>query len=96
MTTRADLIVDPGLAEFVEAELLPGLEVSAERFWHGLAGLVADLGPRNRALLARRDEIQAAIDERYRQHRQDPFDVAAEEAFLSRSATSSPSRRRSR
>ena len=82
MTTRADLTVDAGLVEFVETELLPGLEVSADRFWRGLAALVAELGPRNRALLDRRDEMQAAIDNRYRANRDAAFDVAAEEAFL--------------
>jgi malate synthase len=82
MTTRADLTVDPGLVEFVETELLPGLEVSAERFWQGLAALVAELGPRNRGLLETRDGMQAKIDDWYRAHRDAPFDVAAEEVFL--------------
>jgi malate synthase len=62
MTTRADLSVDPRLVEFVETDLLPGLDVSADRFWEGLAKLVAELGPRNRALLDQRDQIQTKID----------------------------------
>jgi malate synthase len=82
MTHRAGLDVDPGLADFVESELLPGLAIAAEQFWRGLADLVADLGPRNRALLDRRDALQAAIDGWYRDNRQRPVDVAAEEAFL--------------
>jgi malate synthase len=82
MTSRADLTVDPLLAEFVETELLPGLEVSAEDFWRGLAGLVADLGPRNRGLMQRRDELQARIDGWYHAHRDAAFDVAAEQVFL--------------
>ncbi|HXQ47441.1 MAG TPA: malate synthase G [Caulobacteraceae bacterium] len=82
MTTRADLVVDPGLAAFVESELLPGLGIAADAFWRGLASLVAELGPRNRALLDRRDALQAAIDGWYREHSGRPIDVAAEEAFL--------------
>ena len=82
MTTRADLVVDPGLAAFVESELLPGLGIAADAFWRGLASLVAELGPRNRALLDRRDALQAAIDGWYREHSDRPIDVAAEEAFL--------------
>jgi malate synthase len=82
MTTRADLTVDPVLAEFVETELLPGLEVSAENFWKGLSRLVAELGPRNRGLMERRDELQARIDDWYHAHRDAPFDVAAEQVFL--------------
>jgi malate synthase len=82
MSTRADLVVDPGLAAFVEAELLPGLGIAAETFWQGLASLVAELGPRNRALLDQRDALQAAIDGWYREHGERPVDVAAEETFL--------------
>ena len=82
MTTRAHLNVDPRLVEFVETEVLPGLEISADRFWQGLAGLVNELGPRNRALLDRRDAIQGQIDDWYRAHRDGAFNVAAEEAFL--------------
>jgi malate synthase len=82
MTIRADLSVDPRLVEFVEADLLPGLDVSADRFWEGMAKLVAELGPRNRALLDQRDQIQARIDDWYRANRGAPFDVAAEQVFL--------------
>jgi malate synthase len=82
MTTRADLSLDSRLAAFVEDELLPGLDVTAETFWHGLASLVAEMGPRNRALLDRRSSLQAKIDGWRRDNRQAPFDVKAEEAFL--------------
>ncbi len=82
MTTRADLTVDPCLAAFVEGELLPGLKVKAERFWTGLADLVAEFGPRAQAMLDRRDALQSQIDDWYRAHKHEAFDVAAEEAFL--------------
>ena len=55
----AGLTVSRSLADFVDDEALPGTGVTAERFWRGLAGIVADLAPRNRALLAERDELQA-------------------------------------
>src|SRR5579871_1539798 len=82
MTTRADLTVDSGLADFVEQELLPGLGLSPDAFWRGLSSLVSALGPRCKALLERRDALQAAIDAWYREHRDGGVDVAAEEAFL--------------
>ena len=82
MTIRADLNVDPRLVDFVESEILPGLELSAEAFWRGLADLIAEFGPRTHALLNRRDELQAKIDGWYREQRQAPFDVKAQEAFL--------------
>jgi malate synthase len=82
MTTRAGLTVDPRLAAFVETEALAGLDVEPERLWKGLAALVADLGPRNRALLERRDALQAQLDGWLRARAGQPFDAAAHEAFL--------------
>ena len=61
MTTRADLTVDR-----VRPSSKPstaGAGCRADRFWSGLAALVAELGPRNRGLLERRDEMQAKIDD---------------------------------
>ncbi|MEO8224508.1 MAG: malate synthase G [Gammaproteobacteria bacterium] len=50
------------LYELVGTEILPGTDVSAEAFWSGFGRIVAELTPRNRALLARRDELQTRID----------------------------------
>jgi malate synthase len=63
---RAGLQVDTGLIEFVETEAIPGTRVTAESFWSGLAGLVADFMPRNRHLLAIRDRMQSQIDDWHR------------------------------
>ncbi len=70
------------LAQFIEQEVLPGLGVEPKTFWTGLEAYLVDLSPRNRALLARRDELQAQIDDWRRQRRGKNFDVAAEKAFL--------------
>ena len=60
---RAGLKVARELADFVEAEAL-ARDAGWRRadFWAGFGALVAEYGPRNRALLARRDELQAQID----------------------------------
>ncbi len=70
------------VAEFVTNEAIPGTGVTAEAFWRGYAAILAELGPRNAALLRRRDELQAAIDAWHREHRAAPFDRAAYESFL--------------
>ncbi len=76
------LQVDAGLHAFIENEALPGSGVSSGAFWSGFAGLIRDLSPRNAALLAERDKIQAAIDEWHRARVGRPHDAAAYEAFL--------------
>ena len=64
-TTRAGLTVASVLADFIEQRALIGTGIDAELFWQGLAAIFTAMTPRNRALLARRDEFQAAIDARY-------------------------------
>ncbi len=85
MTERVDrdgLKVARELADFVEAEALPGTGIAAADFWAGFGALVAAYGPRNRALLARRDELQAEIDAWHVRHRNAPHDHEAYKRFL--------------
>jgi malate synthase len=82
MTSASKLTVDPTLKAFVEVELLPGTGVSSERFWTGLEDILASFTPRNAALLATRDSLQARIDAWWRDHRGKPFDLAEQNAFL--------------
>lgn len=65
MTLRAGLDIADQLAEFLEGEALPGTGVDPTTFWQGVADIFATFTPENRALLARREELQAAIDGRY-------------------------------
>ena len=79
---RAGLQVDAVLARFLEDEALPGSGIKAETFWSGFAGLLADFAPQNRALLAKRDALQAKIDAWHVARRGQPHDHAAYKAFL--------------
>jgi malate synthase len=79
---RNGLQVDARLAEFVERDALPGTGVTAAGFWTGFAAALAELAPKNRALLARREALQTAIDDWFRRRKGQPFDAAAHEAFL--------------
>ncbi|AJE48179.1 malate synthase G [Celeribacter indicus] len=81
-TERLGLQVAPELARFIEEEALPGSGVSPEAFWEGLAGLVRDFAPENRALLETRERIQARIDDWHLARRGQPHDAAAYRAFL--------------
>ena len=76
------LLVDTALADFVNARALPGSGVDPTAFWAGFAAMLADLAPKNRALLARREDLQARVDDWHRSHRSGPHDHAAYRAYL--------------
>src|SRR5262245_56478657 len=78
----AGLRVAKVLHDFIAAEALAGADMSAEEFWTGFAALVRDLGPRNRELLARRDELQARIDDLNRYHAGRQVDGLVHQRFL--------------
>ncbi|WP_422844327.1 malate synthase G [Acidovorax sp. M2(2025)] len=61
-TTVHGLQVATNLYRFVEDQVLPGTGISNEAFWKGFDAIVADLAPRNIALLAERDRLQAELD----------------------------------
>jgi len=81
---RAGLQIDAELAAFIEEQALPGTGIGAEVFWQGLAGIVADLGPVNRDLLARREWMQEQIDAWHSARRGQLLDMTAYRAFLTR------------
>ncbi|MCV2873561.1 malate synthase G [Defluviimonas sp. WL0050] len=83
--TRVDrhgLQVAAELAAFVEKDALPGTGISPDQFWQGFAALISDLTPKNRALLARRDELQAKIDQWHRDRAGQPHDHEGYKAYL--------------
>ena len=79
---RADLRVAETLAQFIETQALPGTGVATADFWAGFSALVHDLGPKNRALLEKRAELQAKIDAWHVAHRAEDHDAEAYTAFL--------------
>ncbi len=81
-TTAHGLQVETELYRFIKDEALPGTGVDADAFGRGFAALVADLMPRNRALLAHRDALQAKIDAWHRDHAAAEPDPAGYQAFL--------------
>jgi malate synthase len=65
MTERAPvhrLQVATVLKDFIDRDVLPGIGVDAAHFWRGFDQIVHDLAPKNAALLAERDRLQAEID----------------------------------
>jgi malate synthase len=81
--SAAGLRVASVLKDFIETEVLPATGVDGPAFWSDLAGLLARFAPRNRALLERRDALQAQIDAWHQAHPARPIDSAAYTTFLS-------------
>lgn len=69
------------LHDFVNNKALPGTGIDADAFWAGLESIVTEYAPRNRELLAKRDDIQARIDAWHLEHK-GSFDFAAYKDFL--------------
>ena len=85
MTDRVQeggLQVATTLHQLLEREIAPGTGISPAQFWSGLESLVTELAPRNRALLAERDEMQNKIDAWHEANGGAGYDRAAYRAFL--------------
>ncbi len=80
------------LHDFITAEALPGTGVEPAAFWAGFAALVRDFAPRNRALLARRDQLQAEVDGWIAPIASSRTIRRPTKPFCARSATSRPNR----
>ncbi|HZV18516.1 MAG TPA: malate synthase G [Sphingobium sp.] len=82
MVDRAGLSVAQELVAFIESQALPGTGIAVDAFWQGVADIFARFAPRNRALLARRDDLQARIDAWHEARAGQPVDAEAYQAFL--------------
>ena len=85
MSNRADiggLNVDSELYAFVNDEALPGTGIESDTFWSDLEKLIRDLAPTNKALLNKREELQAKIDEWHVSHSGTDYDFADYKKFL--------------
>jgi malate synthase len=80
--TIGSLTIAKPLYDFVVEEAIPGTGVDPNAFWTGLGQIISEMGPDNQALLAKRDQLQEAIDGWHRNHHGKAFDQAAYEAFL--------------
>jgi malate synthase len=78
------LQVDAALERFINDEVLPGTGIDTAAFWAGFDAIVRELAPRNAALLAERDRLQAEIDAWHRAHPGPIADPAGYRAFLER------------
>ena len=81
-TTIHRLQVATPLYRFIEDQVLPGTGVASDAFWSGFDALVADLAPKNAALLAERDRLQTELDAWHHKHPGPIRHMAKYRAFL--------------
>ena len=70
------------LYQFVNEQVLPGTGLDSAQFWAGFDAIVADLAPKNIALLAERDRLQTELDAWHQAHPGPIADMPAYRAFL--------------
>jgi malate synthase len=79
---QAGIRIATPLYDFVNREALPGTSISTEAFWTGFAGLLGDLAPRCKALLAKRGTIQQQVDSWHKANKGKPADAELYLSFL--------------
>ncbi len=70
------------LYDFINTQAIPGTGIEANKFWEGATQVLKDLAPKNRALLEKRDALQAQIDQWHLAHKGAAFDFSAYKTFL--------------
>lgn len=85
MTDRTQvhgLQVATELYNFVNTQVLPGTGVDPDTYWKGFDAIVADLAPKNAALLAERDRLQTELDTWHKANPGPITDMVAYRKFL--------------
>ena len=80
--TLGGLQVAKPLYDLVRDRIAPGTGIDPDGFWSALGEIVRTLAPKNRALLAKRDQLQAQIDAWQLERKGQPHDPMAYEQFL--------------
>jgi malate synthase len=70
------------LRDFLENEVLQGLDISKEHFWSSFEKIVNEFSPRNKALLQKREDIQSQIDSWHIDHKDEDFNSEKYKTFL--------------
>ena len=82
LVTVHRLQVANNLHAFLNDKVLPGTGITPQRFWAGFDAVVADMAPKNSALLAERDRLQTELDAWHVAHPGGIKDMKAYRAFL--------------
>ncbi len=70
------------LFEFINNEVIPGTEVSTDKFWNSFAKTVTDLAPINKDLIKKREDLQRKIDDWHKSNSDKDFNKEEYLKFL--------------
>lgn len=65
---KGSLAIDQQLYDFIQNEVLPEVGIDSDNYWRDFEKIVQEFQPRNKALLAKRDELQSKIDDWHAQN----------------------------
>jgi malate synthase len=77
-----DISIDSALHGFITDSVLAPLALDADRFWADFAALLDRFVPVNRALLDKREDLQAKIDDWHRARKGQPLNAMEYRTFL--------------
>lgn len=70
------------LFDFVNEKAIPGTGVDQDKFWAEFSTIANELAPKNKALLAKRDDLQAKIDAYHSERKGQALNFAEYKSFL--------------
>ena len=82
LAEKLGMKISTNFVDFIEKEVLPNTNVTAEKFWHGLATMVNELTPQNKALLDKRRYLQKQINQWHELNSNNDLDLAEYKEFL--------------
>jgi malate synthase len=77
---RGDLQVSEELDKLISEKVCENIDVEPEQFWNSFNEVVKEFTPRNKALLAEREELQSKIDNWHKENKE--FDKETYKSFL--------------
>jgi malate synthase len=81
-SNSSSLVISKDLKNFLENEVLIGLDISKDHFWSSFEAIVNEFSPRNKDLLEKRDNIQSKIDSWHIDRKGQDFNFTEYKSFL--------------
>ena len=79
---KGGLQIAQELYDFINEKAIPGTGVEQDAFWAGFDAIANELAPKNKALLEKRDDLQAKIDAYHTERKGQPHNAAEYKTFL--------------